>query len=96
MISPVWPKVRQLLSPSSIFEKYGTASYEKSFAVLKNLWFFTDNSFILFLDLAVAVSSLRWGFLRYNDLEPELPERGLIQSSEVAQNTWPPFIEMVR
>ncbi len=41
--------------------KYGTANYEKSFAVLKEPLPFTDNSFILFLDLAVVVSSRRWG-----------------------------------
>jgi hypothetical protein len=37
-----------LLSPSSIFEKYGTASYEKSFAVLKTPLFFTGNAFLQF------------------------------------------------
>jgi hypothetical protein len=45
--------VRQLLSPSSIFGEYGKANNKKSFAVLKD-HFFVDNSFILFLDLAVA------------------------------------------
>jgi hypothetical protein len=31
-------KVKQLLSPSSVFDKYQTASNEKSFAVLKNIY----------------------------------------------------------
>jgi hypothetical protein len=51
---------RQFLLPSRVFEKYGTASYEKSFAVLKDPLFFTDNSFILFLNIAVAFPSRRW------------------------------------
>jgi hypothetical protein len=62
MISPAWQKVRQLLSPSSVFEKYGTASNEKNFAVLKDHLFFAYNSFILFFGLAVVFTSRRWGF----------------------------------
>jgi len=34
------------LSPSSAFEKYQTASNEKSFAVLKDHLFFTDNALL--------------------------------------------------
>ena len=34
------------MSPSRLFEKYGTASYEKSFAVLNNPLFFPHNDFI--------------------------------------------------
>ena len=35
-----------MLSPSSLFKEYGTASYEKSLAVLKYPLFFTDNAFL--------------------------------------------------